>query len=250
MIIFCETHEKTVLTLLEKALWERGWPQVSPCSPCLSPTLFVAIGLTTLDPISFWEQMTISRLASVINLGVRYLCFQATYSPVHKYVVPAGSQGAPESSTMKTAHFNILKCVWSIRLEVRAGDSTVPSLSITAVCLPHLRHWHSNWLFPFIIAVSVLCFFFNHCPPRPPLWFSADAQDRRKDLRKSCTTYFSHFAKRHSSVDRVVGENERELHATVRNASSSAVQFSGSRLKSHVLSRFQTRKTCAVRRLS
>lgn len=99
-------------------------------------------------------------MASVINLGFRYLYFQATYSPVYKYVVPAGNQGAPETSTMKTAHFNILKCVWSIRLEVRAGDSTVPSLSITEVCLPHLRHWHSNWLFPFIIAVSVLFFFF------------------------------------------------------------------------------------------
>lgn len=116
---------------------------------------------------------------------------------------------------------------------------------LLSACLPHCRHWHSNWLFPFIIAVSVL-FLALSTETTAVIFFSADAQDRRKRPRKWCTTYSSHFAKRHSSVDSVVRGNNREWQATARNASSSVVPFSESRLKSHVLSSAQTRKTCSL----
>lgn len=108
---------------------------------------------------------------------------------------------------------------------------------------PRLRRWHSKGLFSFTTAATVLVLALS---TEPLLWFSAAAQEREKRPRKWRATYSSHFAKRHSSVDRVVSENDRERHAPVRNASSSVAQFSGSRLRSHVLSSFQTRKTGSI----
>lgn len=62
--------------------------------------------------------MTLSKLASVINYVLQEPVFAAVYTPRHKCVVPAGSQGALESSTMKITYSNMLKCALSIRLEV------------------------------------------------------------------------------------------------------------------------------------
>lgn len=108
---------------------------------------------------------------------------------------------------------------------------------------PRLRCRHSNGLFSFITTAAVLVLALS---TEPLLWFSAAAKDRGKRPRKWRATYSSHFAKRHSSVDRVVSENDRERHAPVRSASSSVAQFSESRLRSHVLSSLQTRKAGSI----
>lgn len=170
-------------------------------------------------------------------------CFRAVYTPNCKYMVPTLSQRTLESSTMKKSSYsNMSKCGLSLRLkhgitQFFSFSQTTASFSFPS--LPQL--WHSNWLFTFIIGISLSLSLFNHCPLRLLLWFSANAQDGRKCLGK-CTTYSSHFAKGRSSVSKVVRENDRELHVPVRNCFLISSSIFRNKSKTHVLSSFQTIK--------
>lgn len=103
-------------------------------------------------------------------------------------------------------------------LSFKHGQDTVVflhflKLQLLSACLPYLSCWHSNWLFAFVRAVFVL---FLPLSTKTTAVFFCWCTDGRKCPRK-CTTYSSHFAKGHSSVGKVVRENDRELHAAVRN---------------------------------